>query len=276
MVRRKTETYCPAAYPQRAPALDRHTVSVYQETGGPAAQRTQPRQQTQTAACGCWPCAWRQSSRQQASHDHPCSAPSNGSKDTQRQSPAAASSPSRSSLLPQQQQPPPPAAAATSSPGSSRLLPQQQGCRRGSRQTTVGTAGSAARNLPSPKATRPCGARTCIQTDSGEGRRSHDPPVLPVERKEAGTRATEREHSITLAAPVGDEADSPDQVLASTLLGAKGGSGPQRSQAARRHEAPSEPRPTASKRRPVRPPRSRGPRARRDGSHSVNRHADSE
>ncbi len=58
--------------------------------------------------------------------------------------------------------------------------------------------------------------------DSGGGRRSHDPPVLQVERKEAGTRATEREHSITLAAPAGDEADSPDQVLASTLLGAKG------------------------------------------------------
>ena len=94
--------------------------------------------------------------------------------------------------------------------------------------------------------------------------------------EEARTRATKRENSITLAAPAGDEADSPDQVLASTLLGAKGGPGPQRSQAARRHEAPSEPRPTASKRRPVRPPRSRGPRARRDGSHSVNRHADSE
>ncbi len=58
--------------------------------------------------------------------------------------------------------------------------------------------------------------------DSGGGRRSHDPPVLRVEREEAGTRATKREHSITLAAPVGDEADSPDQVLASTLLGAKG------------------------------------------------------
>ncbi len=58
--------------------------------------------------------------------------------------------------------------------------------------------------------------------DSGGGRRSHDPPVLQVKRKEAGTRATEREHSIKLAAPAGDETDSPDQVLASTLLGAKG------------------------------------------------------
>jgi hypothetical protein len=51
---------------------------------------------------------------------------------------------------------------------------------------------------------------------------------------------------------------------------------PQRSRAARRHVALSKPRPTASKRRPVRPPRSRGTRARRDGSHSVDRHADSE
>jgi hypothetical protein len=39
--------------------------------------------------------------------------------------------------------------------------------------------------------------------------------------EEARTRATKRENSITLAAPAGDEADSPDQVLASTLLGAK-------------------------------------------------------
>jgi hypothetical protein len=42
-------------------------------------------------------------------------------------------------------------------------------------------------------------------------------------REKAKTRATKRENSITLAAPAGDEADSPDQVLASTLLGAKGG-----------------------------------------------------
>jgi hypothetical protein len=44
-------------------------------------------------------------------------------------------------------------------------------------------------------------------------------------REKARTRATKRENSITLAAPAGDEADSPDQVLASTLLGAKGGGG---------------------------------------------------
>jgi hypothetical protein len=53
----------------------------------------------------------------------------------------------------------------------------------------------------------------------------------------------------------------------------KRGGEPQR---ARRHEAPSEPRPTASKRRPVRQPRFGGTRARRDDGHSVARHADSE
>ncbi len=37
-----------------------------------------------------------------------------------------------------------------------------------------------------------------------------------------GGRREKRENLITLAAPAGDEADSPDQVLASTLLGAKG------------------------------------------------------
>jgi hypothetical protein len=109
------------------------------------------------------------------------------------------------------------------------------------------------------------------------GRRSHDPPVLQVERKEAGTRATKREHSITLAAPAGDEADRLDQVpgLASTLRGA---AEPQRSKEAQRDEAPSEPRPTATKRRPVRPPcletraRSAGRQSRR-GASSVDRHA---
>ncbi len=54
-------------------------------------------------------------------------------------------------------------------------------------------------------------------------------PPLPrlagatARREKARTRATKRENSITLAPPAGDEADSPDQVLASTLLGAKGG-----------------------------------------------------
>jgi hypothetical protein len=77
-----------------------------------------------------------------------------------------------------------------------------------------------------------------------------------VEREEeAETRATKRENSITLAAPAGgDEADSPDQVLASTLLGAKEGRSPSAAKAVRHHEAPNEPRPTASRRRPVRPP----------------------
>ena len=92
--------------------------------------------------------------------------------------------------------------------------------------TTVGPAGQAARILPSPKATRPCGARTCIQTDSEGGRCSHGSPVQQVGSEEARTRATKRENSITLAAPAGDEADSPDQVLASTLLGAKRGPKP--------------------------------------------------
>jgi hypothetical protein len=182
----------------------------------------------------------------------------------QRQQGHAATSLS-SSLLSQQPQPPPPAAAAASSSNSRRFLPQQQqppppAARLPSRSsaTTVGTAGSAAHNLPSPKATRPCGARTCIQTDSGGGRRSHDPPVLQVEREEAETRATKREHSITLAAPVGDEADSPDQVLASTLLGAKGGLSPS---AAKRRGAMRLPASRARRRRSVVPSARPGPEA---------------
>ncbi len=71
--------------------------------------------------------------------------------------------------------------------------------------------------------------------DSGRGRSSE----VEREPEEAGTRlgAAKREnsnYSITLAAPAGDEADIPDQVLASTRLGPgkkdlKGGPAPQRS-----------------------------------------------
>jgi hypothetical protein len=104
--------------------------------------------------------------------------------------------------------------------------------------------------------------------DFGGGRLSHDSPVPQVEREEAETRATKRENSITLAAPAGDEADSPDQVLASTILGAKEGQSPSAAKAARRHEAPNEPRPTASRCRP-RPP---AQVQRRGGSHSADRH----
>jgi hypothetical protein len=57
------------------------------------------------------------------------------------------------------------------------------------------------------------------------------------------------------AAPAGDEADSPDQVLPRHCSGQK--EGPSAAKATWRHEAPSEPRPTA-RRRPVRPPWSRG------------------
>jgi predicted outer membrane repeat protein len=61
--------------------------------------------------------------------------------------------PSSSGLLPQQRQqpPPPPTAAASSSPGSGATV-EVVG------ETTVDPAGPAARSLPSPKATRPCGA----------------------------------------------------------------------------------------------------------------------
>jgi hypothetical protein len=111
------------------------------------------------------------------------------------------------------------------------------------------------------------------------------PPLPPLAgassgREEVGTRATKRENSFTLAAPAGDEPRRPTARTRSWLAhcsGQKGGGGgAQRSRAALYHEAPSEQRPTASKRRPVRPPRSRGTRAQRGGSHSADRHADSE
>jgi hypothetical protein len=85
-----------------------------------------------------------------------------------------------------------------------------------------------------------------------------------VEREEAGTRATKREHSITLAAPAGNEPDQVTcQVLPSTLLrlGANGGlslGAPAQRGAMRLPE-----------RRPVRPPRSRGTRAQHDDSRTA-------
>jgi hypothetical protein len=64
------------------------------------------------------------------------------------------------------------------------------------------------------------------------GKRTREGAAAPASRrglKWEGTRATKRENSIMLAAPAGDEADSPDQVPASTLLWAKGVPEPQRS-----------------------------------------------
>jgi hypothetical protein len=60
--------------------------------------------------------------------------------------------PSSSSLLmPSSSKPPPPPAAAASSSPSSWATVEEVG------ETTVGPAGPAARRLPSPKATLPCG-----------------------------------------------------------------------------------------------------------------------
>jgi hypothetical protein len=111
--------------------------------------------------------------------------------------------------------------------------------------------------------------------DSGGGRRSHGSPVHPVEGRRRGPepRSVRIQSRLRLR-----PAMRPTARTRSWPAHCSGQRGPklQRSKAARRHEAPSEPRPTASKRRPVRPPRTRGTRARRDGSHSVDRHADSE
>ncbi len=98
--------------------------------------------------------------------------------------------------------------------------------------------------------------------DSGGGRRSRDPPVLQVEREEAGTRATKREHSIKLAAPAGDEADSPNKVLASTPLGAKGCLSPS---VAKLRGAVRLPASRARQRRPVVPSARPGQEARARG-----------
>jgi hypothetical protein len=253
VVQRMTETYHPAAHPQRARARDRHTVSVYQRTGSPAPQRTQPRQQTPTAACGCRPCAWRLPSRQQASHDHPCSAPSNGSKDTQRPPSAPATSHSSRSLLPQQQQQPPLPTAAASSPSSSSLLPQQQGCRRGRRQQPSARpdrrpAISRVRRLPG----RAGPGRASKQTREGA--------AAPTTRRcfeWKGRKRGPEPQSVNIQSRLRlRPAMRPTARTRSWLAHCSGQRGPepQRSKAAQRHEAPSEPRPTAMRRRPVRPP----------------------
>ena len=177
-------------------------------------------------------------------------------------------------LLPQQQQPPPPAAAAAaaSSPrSSSLLLPCSGAAVEVVGVTTVGPAGQAARILPSPKATRPCGARTCIQTDSGGGRCSHGSPVQQWEVRRRGPepRSVRIQSRLRLRPAMRPTARTRSWLAHCSEQ--SGGRSPQRSKAARRHEAPNEPRPTVSRRCPVRPP---GPeaRARRGDSHSANRH----
>ena len=176
---------------------------------------------------------------QQASNDHPCSAPSNGSKDTQRQSPAAASSPSSSSslLLPQQQQPPPPPAAGLPlrlsakqpstrpdrRPAVSRVrrLPGRAGPGRASKQTREGAAAPT--------------TRRCFEWKGRK--RGPEPQSVNIQsrlRLRPAMRPTARTRS-WLAHCSGQR-----------------GPEPQRSKAAQR--APSEPRPTAMRRRPVRPP----------------------
>ncbi len=77
--------------------------------------------------------------------------------------------------------------------------------------------------------------------------------------EEARTRATKRENSITFAAPACDEADSPDQVLASTLLGAKGGLGPSAAKRRGAMRLPRSGRPAAAPGPPSKPPDDPGP-----------------
>jgi hypothetical protein len=117
--------------------------------------------------------------------------------------------------------------------------------------------------------------RPIINLDSGGGRRSHGSPVHPVEGRRRGPepRSVRIQSRLRLRPAMRPTART--RSWPAHCSGQRGPK-PQRSKAARLYEAPSEPRPTASKRRPVRPPRTRGTRARRDGSHSVDRHADSE
>jgi hypothetical protein len=111
--------------------------------------------------------------------------------------------------------------------------------------------------------------------DSEGGNHFHGLPVHQVEgrRRGPGPRSVRIQSRLRLRLAM-----RPTARTRSWLAHCSGQRGPepQHSKAARRYEAPSEPRPTASKRRPVCPPRSTGTRARRDDGHSVAKHADSE